>query len=112
MMGMKNDLMVLEVTESSKHSLVQVDQVLSDLGLGFLGGILEFHARQLVQDATHVIANGRPCDLVLRLRRGLDCSTCRVVEADQVVQHEHALVEWTVAVVRCVAVLLQEIVLD
>lgn len=108
----KNDLMVLEVTESSKHAFVQVEQVLSDLGLGVFGGILELHARQLVQDAAHVITDSGPRDLVLGLRRGLDCSASGVVEADEVVQHEHALVERAVAIVCGVAVLLQEVVLD
>lgn len=105
-------LMILQISESGEHSLVQVEQVLSNLCLALLGRIFELHARQFVQNAAHVITNRRPRDLVLRLSCRLDRSSRRIVEADQIVQHEHGLVERTKAIVCSVAVLLQKVVLD
>ena len=92
-------LVVFEVAEGGEHLLVQLIQVLSYLLLALLGRILELHAAQLVQDAAHVLLDGRPRDLVLRLSGRLDGVARRVVEADQVVQHEHRLVERAISFV-------------
>ncbi len=104
--------MVLQLSKCAQHSLVQVVQVLLDLALAQLSGILELHAAQLVQDAAQVLLDDRPGDLVLRLGGGLDGAARTIVEADQIVQHEHGLVEGTEAIVGGVAVLLQEVVLE
>ena len=53
-----------------------------------------------------------PCDFVVRLSGGFDGVPGQVVEGDEVPDHADRLVEWAVAIVRRVAVLLQEVVLQ
>ena len=81
--------MILKIPECSEHSLVQLVQVGANLLLAILARILELHAAQLVEYAAHMVLDGVPSDLVLRLSGGLDRVSCRVIEADQIVQHEH-----------------------
>ena len=104
--------MVFQVAESSQHSLIQVHQVLANLLLTVLGRVLELHAAKLVQDTAHVLTNDCPRDLVLALSGRLDSASGSVIETDEVLKHEYGLVEWTITIVGCVAVLLQVIVLD
>lgn len=104
--------MIFKIPKGRQHAFVQVQQVLSNFGFAFFRRVFEFHATQLVQYAAHVVAYCAPGDFVFRLGRRLDRTTSRVVEADQIVQHQHGFVEWTIAVIGRVAVLLQVVVLD
>ena len=65
-----------------------------------------------MNDVSHVVLDGSPGDLVIRLRGVLHGLLGHVEERDNVLQHAHCLVEWAVAVVCSVRILLQKVVLD
>lgn len=104
--------LVLKATESLGHALVKVGKVLLDLHLAVLLRVLELHATELVHGVAQAVTDARPGDLVVGLRCALHGVPRQVVERADVIQHADGLVERAVAVVRRVAVLLQEVVLD
>ena len=65
-----------------------------------------------MDDVSQVVFDGGPGDLVVRLRRVLHGLLRLVEEGHDVLEHSHRLVERAVAVVGCVRVLLEEVVLD
>lgn len=70
---------------------------------------LELHRRQLINDIAHRFTNLRPCNLVVA---DLHSMGCMGVEANHVAEHPGRLVEWAVAIIVTVAVLLQKVILD
>ena len=65
-----------------------------------------------MNDVSEVILDDGPGDLVIRLRGVLYTLPGHVKEGHNVLQHAHSLVEWAVAVVGCVGILLEEVILD
>ena len=72
----------------------------------------ELHSSQLVDNVSQVVLDSGPGDLVIGLGGVLHGLLCLVEECHNVLQHAHGLVEWAVAVVRSIRVLLQKVVLD
>lgn len=64
---------------------------------------LEFHGRQLVQNAAHAVLNNTPGNLVFTLCCRLNSVSWHVKECNHVAQHAYRLVERAEPIVRWVA---------
>ncbi len=72
----------------------------------------ELHSGELMDVLANLVFNDGPCDIAGLVVCLLHGSLAHVVECHNILQHAHGLVEWTVAIVLGVGVLLQEVVLD
>ena len=65
-----------------------------------------------MKDLSKVVLDDSPSDFAIRLCSVFYSLLSHVIEGHNVVEHTHCLVEWTVAVVVGVGVLLEEVILD
>lgn len=73
---------------------------------------LELHSGELMQGFSALVLDHGPRYLVVRLRCVLHRALGQVVEGDDVLEHADGLVEWAVAIIWGVGVLLEEVVLE
>ena len=102
---------LLELAEGLLDLLTQLGKVCLD-DLLALGRQLELHGGDLVDEVVEAGLDDGERDLVVGLRRALDCALAEVVEEDDVFQHAAGLVEGAEAVVVGEAVLLQKVLTE
>ena len=65
-----------------------------------------------MEAASYLLPDGCPRNPVYIVHRFLHSFLCQVVELHNVMEHAHSLIEGTVAVIRGVGILLEEVILD